>query len=67
MKNIRNRIIQIIFIDLIFHWNQAQKKLQETTNQWSSTNSSLQSPEEFLPQTFEDEEHAKNTRRTKIF
>ena len=35
MKNIRKEIIQIIFLDLKVHWNQAQKSLEtsQTTNQ----------------------------------
>ena len=117
MKNIRRGIIQIIFLNLKVHWNQAQKppktstnhklvklygfkppkpwrtsttnlqirrtfeaessklpawiskfagiklkslqKPQQTTNQWSSTDSSLQSPEELPLQTFKYEEHSK--------
>ena len=35
------------------------QKLQQTIYQWSSTDSSPKSSEEFLPQTFEYEEHSK--------
>ena len=35
------------------------QKPQQTTNWWSSTDSSLQSPEELPPQTFKYEEHSK--------
>ena len=32
MKNIRREIIQIIFLDLKDHWNQAQKPQETSTN-----------------------------------
>ena len=35
-KNIRKGIIQIIFLDLKVHWNQAQKSLETLTNHKSA-------------------------------
>ena len=35
-KNIRRGVIQIIFLDLQVHWNQAQKPLETSTNHKSA-------------------------------
>ena len=61
MKNTRSRIIQIICLDPKVDGNQAQRseKPQKTINWWSSTNLSLQNPEDLSPQTFKYEEHSK--------
>ena len=60
-KNIRREIIQIIFLDLKGHWNQAQKPPETSINHKSMKlfGSSLQSPEQLSPRTFKYEEHLK--------
>ena len=50
-KNIRSKTIQTTCLELKVCWNQAQslQKLQQTTNQWSSTDFSPKSFEELPP------------------
>ena len=65
-KNIRREIIQIIFLDLKGHWNQAQKPPKTSTNHklvklygFKPSKPRRTSATNLPPQTFKYEEHSK--------